>query len=107
VTIETMTDRVPCDVSPECLHRACKDCGEPMRSSSIPVTEHPGTRPHKRGGSCGKCSWSEVTLLPSDLQDQRDVLLSDEEMLHIMTHHPEAFTWHAERRKRLRLGEYS
>src|SRR5690625_1844098 len=98
-----MTDRVPCDVSPECLHRVCKDCGEPMRSSSIPVTEHPGTRPHKRGGSCGKCSWSEVTLLPSDLQDQRHQLLSDEELAHVYEVDSHMYDWHLRRRYRLRL----
>lgn len=78
-----------------------------MRSGGEAIYDHPGTKQHKRGGTCGTCNTNNFQLIPADLQDQRHQLLSDEEMEHIMHNHPTAFTWHAERRKRLRLGEYS
>lgn len=96
-----------CGKSPDCHHKLCKDCQVPMRPNSTREVHHPGTVRHIRGGTCSKCAWDEINLLPQDFQDQRHILLSDKEMEHIMHNHPTAFTWHAERRKRLRLGEYS
>lgn len=105
----TATDAttIACDMSPDCLHRACLDCGHPMRSGGHVAADHPGTRAHRRAGSCWACSHDLVRLIPADLKDQRHVLLSDDDMLRIMTEHPSMFLWHAQRRKRLKLGEYS
>jgi len=41
------------------------------------------------------------------MADERHLLLSDDEMLHIMTNHPRQFYWHMARRRRLKLGEYA
>ena len=102
-----LDQRVPCDASPDCEHKPCIDCGRPMRSGGHVAADHPGTRAHRRAGACWACSRELVRLIPSDLEDQRHVLLSDDDMIRIMVDHPEMFSWHAHRRKRLRLGEYS
>lgn len=103
----THTDLIPCGAADDCYHLPCLDCDEPMRTSHQPEEEHPGTVIHRRANTCKRCAWTTTRLTPADLQDQRHQLLSDEEMLHIMVESPEMFTWHALRRKRLRLGEYA
>lgn len=90
-----------------CWHRACYHCDIPLRASTHLLADHPGTRPHAGHGLCGRCERDPTVLTEDDLKDQRHILLSDQDMIRIMTHHPAAFSWHAHRRKRLRLGEYS
>lgn len=101
------TLRVPCDADPACHHRACLDCGRPMRTNHDIKDDHPGTRTHQRGGSCSTCCWGKVRLIPADLEDQRHILLPDDELMRISWEHPHLYTWYAQRRKRLKIGEYA
>lgn len=111
--------RRPCDADYQCQHRVCHACERTLRSDNQRKDEHPGTvAGNIRDRLCNRCKIEghpSIHDLPQPepepesevLPDERHILLSDEEMLHIMAEHPTAFTWHAERRKRLRLGEYS
>jgi len=43
----------PCDASPACLHETCDECDRPIRNTTQPFTEHPGTVPGiKSRGLC-------------------------------------------------------
>ena len=111
--------RRPCEADYRCAHKVCWVCEQPIRSDKQKKDEHPGTKPgHIFNRLCLRCKVEghksihdtpqpEPDPEPDVLADERHKLLSDEEMLHIMLEHPTAFTWHAQRRKRLRLGEYS
>lgn len=95
------TELKPCDTSPDCLHRPCKDCGAPMRHGHTYAADHPGAIRHIRGGSCQTCSWHDVSLLPDDLKDQRHMLLTDAELARMRDERPEAYQWHVRRREHL------
>lgn len=111
--------RLPCEADPACEHKLCHVCENPLRSHNDKKHEHPGAKPgHIHNRLCDRCMIEghksihetpqpDPEPLPEVLADERHVLLSDAEMEHIMFEHPTAFTWHAQRRKRLRLGEYS
>lgn len=111
--------RIPCDSDPECLHRICHICEYPIRSDKQKKDEHPGAKPgHIFNRLCDRDmieGHPSIHDLPQPepepesevLADERHKLLSDDELLHIMLEHPVQFTWHAQRRKRLKLGEYS
>jgi len=92
-----------CGKSDDCYHRLCRDCKEPMRPNSTREVHHPGTVRHIRGGTCSRCSWDVVNLLPQDLKDQRHQLLSDEELAHVYEVDSHMYDWHLARRYRLRL----
>ena len=109
----------PCDTNPECQHRLCHVCEKRIRPSGQLKSEHEGAvEGWVRDRLCKRCKIEghksihdtpqpEPEPEPEVLADERHKLLSDAEMEHIMFEHPVQFTWHAERRKRLRLGEYS
>ena len=108
-----------CDSDPNCFHRACHVCEKRIRSSGQLNDEHEGAvEGWVRDRLCLRCKIEghpSIHDLPQPepepesevLADERHKLLSDDELLHIMFEHPVQFTWHAERRKRLKLGEYS
>ena len=112
--------KLPCDADPDCLHPACHHCDRLLFHSKQRKKNHPGTIfGIWRDLLCNRCKLygrepyqqpepePEPELLPDVIEDERHQLLSDDDMLRIMTDHPEVFSWHAQRRKRLKLGEYS
>lgn len=94
-----------CGNGSHCRHRFCETCGRPLRDTRHASQDHPGTVSRYTTASCKTCYNDAMRLRPSDLQDQRHILLSDEEMAHIWEVDPLHHDWHMRRRYRLRLGE--
>ena len=112
---------------PEPVPERCVDCDQPFRPRSASPDDYPGTVRHEAHGQCVSCynherreetaayhrethrlkRQKQFEASENKIRDERHILLSDAEMLHIMVNHPKQFHWHAERRKRLKLGEYS
>src|SRR5699024_11590800 len=83
MTITITDDTMPCGIGTHCRHRICEDCGDPMRSPHHKIADHPGTRQIGTKTRCHRCQkkYREDTILtPSNLEDQRHILLSDAEM---------------------------
>ena len=111
--------RIPCDADPECAHKICHVCEHPIRSHDQHKHDHPGAKPgHIRNRLCDRCMIEghkpihdtpppEPEPLPETLEDERHILIDDDTMFRMMAEHPTQFSWHAQRRKRLKLGEYS
>ena len=111
--------RLPCDADSECAHKVCWVCEQPIRSHDQKKPDHPGARPgHIRNRLCDRCMIEghkpihetpqpEPEPLPEAIPDERHILIDDDTMFRMMAEHPVQYSWHAQRRKRLKLGEYS
>lgn len=86
-----------------CLHPVCAGgCDRPLRTTdSQKIADHPGSVPHKNGGWCKRCIEQSGRLIPSDLEDQSHILISDEELAKVMQKYPSHFWWLMERRARI------
>ena len=105
----------------------CVECNKPFRELTETIRDRPGTVHHRAQGLCLNChrrkninerrayerkterlrSMKKRESRANTMTDERNILLSDDEMLHIMANHPRQFYWHVARRRRLKLGEYS
>jgi len=103
-TIDVTVFTTHCQTGTHCRHNICAgECGNPLRAWNHTPEDHPGTRQHAGHGMCHKCARNTPKLSDEDLQDQRHVLLSDDEMIRVRETSPEMYVWHLQRRHRLVL----
>lgn len=111
--------RRPCDADPECAHKVCWVCEQPIRSDKQKKDEHPGAKPgHIRDRLCDRCKIEghksihdtpqpEPEPEPEVLPDERHVILSDKHLDHMRSHHPTQYAWTMRRRKKLGLKKHT
>ena len=109
--------RLPCDADPECAHKVCWVCEQPIRSDNQRKDEHPGAKPgHIRNRLCDRdkieghksihdTPQPEPEPEPEVLPDERHVLLSDVELARVRDTRPEVYAWHMRRRDNMYTKE--
>ena len=97
---------IRCDPTTDCRHHLCDgQCGRPLRDRKTPSTAHPGTTAeYGTTGMCWKCHNQATMLQPEDLEDQRHIIMTDEQMISIWYRDPDHWEWLMQRRYRLVLG---